>query len=349
MKKTFSIVVMTTLIVIGMLTVSKESKALVVSAQSGNQYGSLNTDVGGIITTDTTWSLANSPYNLISNVQISEGITLTIEPGVIVNGNNLSVQAWGNLNAVGTGSLKIRFNDTIIIPGYTSNTSYINIGFAEIVRGDFFRPNDAHSRLNLTDSVIRDTGSFLYLWYPTADCYIERNIFYRTKGISVGIDGTRKIYIRNNAFYEQLQSFNRTFAIENWASYGTSEMVVMYNSFLSTDRIAVALPSGYDSARMIAQYNYWNTTNSSLIESMIFDRNDDLGSAGYITYTPFLTSPHPDTPSLAVLTPTPTNTATPTATPTSTATPTATPTATNTPTPTTTPLTRWLYLPIVIK
>jgi hypothetical protein len=41
-----------------------------------SEFSALATDVGGIISSDTTWSLANSPYIMTSNVQVPEGITL---------------------------------------------------------------------------------------------------------------------------------------------------------------------------------------------------------------------------------------------------------------------------------
>jgi hypothetical protein len=41
-------------------------------------------DVGGIINTDTTWTLTNSPYIVTENVVVSEGITLAIEPRIEV-------------------------------------------------------------------------------------------------------------------------------------------------------------------------------------------------------------------------------------------------------------------------
>ena len=34
-------------------------------------------NVGGIIDSDTTWDLANSPYTIIAKVQIAFGVTLT--------------------------------------------------------------------------------------------------------------------------------------------------------------------------------------------------------------------------------------------------------------------------------
>ena len=44
-----------------------------------------STDVTGIISSDTTWTKANSPYTFTGAVGIGSGVTLTIEPGVTVN------------------------------------------------------------------------------------------------------------------------------------------------------------------------------------------------------------------------------------------------------------------------
>ena len=43
------------------------------------------TSFGGIIAVDTTWTQADSLYNLIGNALINYGATLTIQSGVTVN------------------------------------------------------------------------------------------------------------------------------------------------------------------------------------------------------------------------------------------------------------------------
>jgi len=42
--------------------------------------------------------------------------------------------------------------------------------------------------------------------------------------------------------------------------------------------------------------NYWGTTDASVIETMVFDENDDFAATGVITFEPFLLSPNVDTP-----------------------------------------------------
>ena len=74
------------------------------------------TDVGGIISSDTTWTGANFPYNLTGHVQIAEEATLTIGPGVTVIGPN-SIQVFGALTLNGNSRDTVVLNDADIVPG----------------------------------------------------------------------------------------------------------------------------------------------------------------------------------------------------------------------------------------
>ena len=53
-----------------------------------------DTNMSGNITTDTTWTLANSPYIVTGRVQVFEGATLTIEQGVNDKSEYTSKDWW---------------------------------------------------------------------------------------------------------------------------------------------------------------------------------------------------------------------------------------------------------------
>lgn len=72
-------------------------------AQSGTSFN-------GIISSNTIWNAAGSPYSFNGPVAIAPGTTLAIEPGVTVNMNTYCFQVNGTLVAKGTNTNPITFN-----------------------------------------------------------------------------------------------------------------------------------------------------------------------------------------------------------------------------------------------
>lgn len=85
-----------------------------------------STPLNGLITQNTTWTKANSPYTLSGPVGIVKGVTLTIEPGVTVNLGSFYLEVNGTLNAQGTPTDKIVFNSNnqITRPPLNENTYF---------------------------------------------------------------------------------------------------------------------------------------------------------------------------------------------------------------------------------
>jgi hypothetical protein len=67
------------------------------------------TQKNGLLTSDATWTAAESPYKLTGPVGVADGVTLTIEPGVTVDFGKFYMQINGTLNAQGTADNKITF------------------------------------------------------------------------------------------------------------------------------------------------------------------------------------------------------------------------------------------------
>ena len=68
------------------------------------------TSVSGIIVTDITWNQAGSPYTLIGNILVNNGVTLTIQPGTIVNIGSYYLMINGTIKAIGTYTNPVIFN-----------------------------------------------------------------------------------------------------------------------------------------------------------------------------------------------------------------------------------------------
>ena len=80
--------------------------------KKGGDIEVLRLDVSGDITTNTTWTLTNSPYVVTSTVTVKSPAVLTIEPGVVVKfdpGTSLVAESGATLTASGTSTDPIVF------------------------------------------------------------------------------------------------------------------------------------------------------------------------------------------------------------------------------------------------
>jgi hypothetical protein len=121
-RKSLLSAVLTTILVGGLLLVGAMHFSTVQAA----------TEVTGIISSDITWTKANSPYSLTGPTAVGKGVTLTIEAGATVNLNGYYVQVNGTLVAQGSSADKIYFNNgelvfTSVSNGWNEQTSSGNI------------------------------------------------------------------------------------------------------------------------------------------------------------------------------------------------------------------------------
>ena len=286
---------------------------------SGN-VGSL---VGDIITSDTTWTTANSPYIITSTIQIPENVTLTIEPGVTVTAQSSIGTMFlinGFIQAHGNTTDRIIFDgngdSNIFETNHLVNMGSLDLDYCILKNGRSAFWFDNTGSFNLTNSELSNLSQESYLWYPSQDVFIEFNTFTNTSGIKIGTgdyfsNSSGSVYIKSNLFIN-----NQGYIINNFASYTLSKTYVNNNSFAGASGEILVVEKNSTTADMDASQNYWGTTDTSIIDSMISDKNDDPSCSSYINYSPILDASNPEVPVAPTATPTPSPTPIPTDTPT---------------------------------
>jgi hypothetical protein len=263
-------------------------------------YGS-GTQIGGILWNNTIWNLANSPYTITSTVQIPGSVTLTIQPGVVVNtltGGTMFLVS-GRIIAHGSASEMITFDgggvaDFFDMRNMQSSTT-IDLDYCRIENGNTFWISDrqmqwasfsmSHSEMeNIASS--SNMRSFVS---TNHNIRIQFNKFVNSACFIIGNDPEVPLYITNNVFTQNGYGP----ALGLFYLYDTA--VIEKNSFVNMNGIAIRLfaPSGTD---VNISNNYWGTTNTTVIDSMIYDGYDDIRIEGHLLYQPVLTVPSPDTP-----------------------------------------------------
>ncbi len=179
------------------------------------------TNVSGGIYTNTTWTLANSPYIVVDTVVVFPGVTLTIEPGVIVkfaNNKRLEIRN-ANFIAWGTSSDSITFTSNSITPtpgiwseiflnlGTQSNTlkfNYCNFKFANVALNGG-NPNSQYSIIAKHSNFSFNNTALTSEWCSGAvidSCIFQNNLNY-------GIGGLTDFFVSNCNFVNNGTGFSK--------------------------------------------------------------------------------------------------------------------------------------------
>lgn len=241
---------------------------------------------GGILSQNLVLE-SDKIYIVNGILQVAEQASLTVHSGASILGGE--IQVFGEFHVNGSAEGIVDIDNTTIRIGNNSFTdsALISIDYANISNSSVYSPGGEakYGTLHLTNSRIEDNED-IYLWYPNRDVKISGNVFKNTD-ISIGISDDITVNIENNLF----QGSN----IVNWASYGNSRTILEFNSIMEDSKVKLQYTSG---GNVEAINNYWGTTDVSVIEGLIYDKNNDLNLRGEISFDPFLLEPHIDTPLL---------------------------------------------------
>ncbi len=216
-----------------------------VRARNGNVSGPwsnevsattlLSTVVSGSIKKDTLWTAAESPYELQGNVTIEAGVTLTIEPGVIVKTSSSSsrLTVLGKVSAVGLPDKPIIFTapkDSLIGGNGTGFDWYgITVGSAGEFTGDYVKIRYAGGGRNYgnTGNAISTEGKLVLTNSEVSHTY--------GTGINVDTQGTKDITVENSDI-----SYNSVNGIYI-SKYATGSVSIKGNSMTNNGSLPIAV------------------------------------------------------------------------------------------------------------
>jgi hypothetical protein len=244
-------------------------------------FARANKRLGGMITQNTIFTRANSPYTITKTLQVPLGLTVKVEPGVtIVSNAQTMFRVQGEVLFEGDASRPINLNgrpQTFFQTKGAPKGSKIHLNFVNLNGGGIISEIGGSSAVDwhIKNSRIVDVKKRWYVWYPTK-FLVEDSVFRNSGGIDIGVDtreeGAEPATIRNNLFDGPSTT---GFWVAAWASYG-KPISITGNHFKGDGFTVLKIKPQYDSAFIDASGNYWGTLNSKKIEDKVLDAADSL-------------------------------------------------------------------------
>lgn len=289
------------------------------------------TDVpAGAIMTNTTWTKAGNPYVLTGQVVVFPDATLTIEPGVQIQGGE-TIEVRGGLFAIGSPTEPIICRCGIYYAHDNAGGTYDARGAVRYVRFSQGGVGVANAELTIQDSIFTgseairsnpDTGSAVYV-FGSSRVTFERSVIEDHWG-GINGQGNSRIQVCKSVFRRNQVPVYTGGGVEGSVfyanAYGPLAGVIrhsvisgnlrpggssFYDSVVAGNQwgVETSQPGSNNtisnqlfdmslstSSTANAANNWWGTTDRSLIEARIHDGKDDP-QLGLVQYEPILTQP----------------------------------------------------------
>ncbi len=240
------------------------------------------TFVTGKIYVNTIWTKANSPYILTDTVIFEGGVSLTIQPGVIVKFNDKAlIVATGSISANGTSSDSIIFTSNSATPfqgiysgiqGYSSSSYIDSLRYCRFTYAAYAMVDPSYSKIIIASHCLFN-NDYTGIRSFTNGGNIDTCVFqYDSVGIysEYYINNVGTVYENNYIGLEygiECMLSNCIFRNNTYGFYQANQCIIEYSTFDSNEYGVTLMP--YDSIKnCIIKYNAIGVIGfASVIES----------------------------------------------------------------------------------
>jgi len=162
------------------------------------------TNISGVLTENTTLTLAESPYVLTGDLTVDTNIVLTIEPGVVLNlsGRSVDLVVRGTLVAEGTAVQPITFYSTsgdgggsVALVANSLNSSLRYCEFSNLSRSFFYNTYDCalfidHADVDIAHCTFFSNVTDVRAHAGSVDGFEDNNDLFQIRIINNSFDGS---------------------------------------------------------------------------------------------------------------------------------------------------------------